>query len=267
MIDLDRVAALIRDTAAAEILPRFGALGQGDVREKGPGDLVTVADLAAEQRLSEALVRLAPGSVVLGEEAVAADRSRLDLLAGAAPVWIIDPIDGTNNFVRGSPRFAVIVAYAERGVVTGGWIYAPTQAVMVMAARGAGAWSEGRRLEVAAPAQGLTGSAYGRSTGGLRHAQRLLESGQVTTIVNRGSSGLEYLEIALGQSHFTLHSRALPWDHAAGMLIVAEAGGTTGFLDGAPYDPRRIERAPLAAANAAAWRLVQDLVTAPATAP
>src|SRR6185437_14383172 len=109
MPDLAHIAGLIRETAAIEILPRFGTLASGDIREKGPGDLVTVADTAAEQRLTRLLEEAVPGSVTLGEEAAAADASCFDRLAGAAPVWIVDPIDGTGNFVRGQTAFAVIV--------------------------------------------------------------------------------------------------------------------------------------------------------------
>ncbi len=261
MPDLDRIARIIRETAAAEIMPRFCALGAGDIREKKPGDLVTVADIAAERRLLAALTAAEPGTEAFGEESVAENPARLDLLAGATPVWVIDPVDGTNNFSKSVPCFAVIVAYVVRGVVEAGWIYHPPSDAMVMATKGGGAWRDGRRLAVAAAARGkeLAGSAYGRTEGGVRMAKALDESGRVGPMQNRGSSGLEYMEFAAGQSHFSLHSRALPWDHAAGMLIAAEAGGLTAFLDGSPYDPRIIDGKPLAAANAEAWRIVTEV--------
>ena len=92
------------------------------------------------------------------------------------------------------------------------------------------------------------------------------ESGKVGAVQNRGCSGLEYMELALGEAHFSLHSRSLPWDHAAGMLIAAEAGGLASFLDGSPYDPRILDRKPFAAANEEAWRIVAEIATAPAPA-
>lgn len=266
MPDLDRIAGIVRDIAAAEIVPRFRALGRDDIREKRPGDLVTIADLEAQRRLIAALEAAVPGSVALGEESVAADPSRLDLLGGAAPVWIIDPVDGTGNFAKGAPGFAVIVAYVERTRTEAGWIYDPLGGVMAMATRGGGAWSEGRRLHVAddMPPERMVGSAYGRTASGLRAAAALGASGRIGAVRNRGCSGLEYIEVAFGAAQFTLHSRSLPWDHAAGMLIVAEAGGVAGFLDGSSYDPRIIERKPLAVASPAAWRLIAELVAAPA---
>jgi fructose-1,6-bisphosphatase/inositol monophosphatase family enzyme len=268
MPELEEVANLIRAVAAAEIVPRFRALGAGDIREKKPGDLVTVADVAAERRLVAALETLAPGTVAIGEESIAEDATRLEALGRDAPVWIIDPIDGTGNFAKGVPRFAVIVAYVERASVVAGWIYDPFADVLVAARKGEGAWWNHNRLAVAAEARGreLVGSAYGRTVSGVRAAQAIEDSRRVGAVRNRGCSGLEYIEIARADSHFTLHSRSLPWDHAAGMLIVPEAGGVAMFLDGSPYDPRILDKKPLAAASEAAWRTIAEIVTAPAPA-
>jgi fructose-1,6-bisphosphatase/inositol monophosphatase family enzyme len=262
MLDLDAIATLIRDTAEAVIVPRFRMLRQEDIREKKPGDFVTIADLDAERMLTERLLAIAPGSVVLGEEAAAADPSRLALLAADAPVWVIDPIDGTGNFARGIAGFAVILARVERAAVRAGWIYDPLGGVMVMAEAGAGAWSEGRQLAVDAEpdAARMVGAAYGRTAAGPRAGKALGDSGRVGAVQNLGSSALEYSAIALGRAHFSLHSRSLPWDHAAGMLIVREAGGLAGFLDGSAYDPRIADRPVLAAANRIAWETVRDTV-------
>jgi fructose-1,6-bisphosphatase/inositol monophosphatase family enzyme len=262
MVDIDWVAALIRDTAQAVIVPRFRLLRQEEIREKKPGDFVTVADLEAERLLTENLIAAAPGSVVLGEEAAAEDSGRIGLLGAEAPVWVIDPVDGTANFARGEPGFAVIVAQVERTEVCAGWIYDPLADVMVMAELGGGAWSAGRRLAVDAeqePAR-LVGAAYGRSVAGPRAAKALAESGRVGAVRNLGSSALEYNAIALGHAHFSLHSRSLPWDHAAGMLIVREAGGIADFFDGSAYDPRVTDRAVLAAASRTAWDTVCAVV-------
>jgi fructose-1,6-bisphosphatase/inositol monophosphatase family enzyme len=264
MPDPEKIAALIRETAQAEILPRFRMLGEGDIREKKPGDFVTAADLGAERRLTEQLMALAPGSLVLGEEAAAEDPARLGLLASGARVWVIDPVDGTANFARGQPGFAVILAEVQKGEVCAGWIYDPLEDVMVHALAGGGAWSAGRRLAVAGEvaAAELVGAAYGRTVTGLRAAKVLEASGRLGGVRNRGCSGLEYIDVALGRAHFSLHSRSLPWDHAAGMLITAEAGGVAAFLDGSRYDPRIIDRPVLAAASVAAWRTVQEIVGA-----
>ena len=262
MADPEKVAEHIRETAEAEIIPRFRQLGQGDIHEKKPGDFVTLADLEAERQLTRRLGALLPGSDVLGEEAAFADRSRFDLLAGDAPVWVIDPVDGTANFARGQPAFAVIVALIEQSRVRAGWIYEPLADTMVMAEAGQGAWSAGKRLATASAVapQDMIGAAYGRTKAGPRAAQALAASGRIGRVVNRGCSGLEYLDVALGRTQFSLHSRSLPWDHAAGMLITAEAGGIAGFLDGSPYDPRIIDRPVLAAAGGATWDILREVV-------
>lgn len=264
MIDPGRVAGYIRETARALILPRFRALGSGDIREKKPGDPVTIADTEAEAELTRLLKDFLPGSTVVGEESIAEDPSRLAWLSGEAPVWIIDPVDGTSNFVRGNPGFAVIVALARQGEVEAGWIYNPLADVLIWAIRNEGAWSEGRRLEVSGdvPPEKLTGSAYGRTKSGVRAGRALNDSGRIRGVHNQGCSGLEYMAIAQGMAQFSLHSRSLPWDHAAGMLIVREAGGVGRFLDGSAYDPRITDRAVLSAVSPQAWQTVHDVVTA-----
>jgi fructose-1,6-bisphosphatase/inositol monophosphatase family enzyme len=263
MIDPETVASFIRETARSVILPRFRALKRDEISEKGPGDFVTIADIEAERRLSALLTEAQPGSAVLGEEGAAKDPNLLRLAGGAKHLWIIDPIDGTANFVKGKPGFAVILAYVEEGSVRAGWLYDPPGDRLAWAVQGKGAWSGGTRLKTAGHPGRISGAAYGRTASGARAAKALSRSGRVGDIRNQGSSGLEYLSIALGDAHFSLHSRSLPWDHAAGMLITAEAGGRAGFLDGGAYDPGVFDRAVLAAASGEAWQVVHDLVTSP----
>lgn len=259
MPDPETVARLIRETAQSVILPRFGTLKREEVREKAPGDLVTIADLETERRLAAGLSELLPGSAVLGEEAVAANPKRLSLTATCDNLWIIDPVDGTANFARGQPGFAVIVAHVEHGRTRAGWIFDPLGDRLVWAQAGEGAWSDGRRLRlVPAPASPF-GAAYGRIAG-VRVATAVERAGMRTR--NTGSSGIEYINLALGEAHFALHSRSLPWDHAAGMLIAMEAGGRAAFLDETRYDPRIHDHAPLAASDATCWTRVRDAVTA-----
>lgn len=258
----ENVATFIREAAASEIIPRFRSLSAADIREKKPGDLVTTADLETERVLSARLAAALPGSVVLGEEAAAQHRAHFALLSQEAPVWVIDPVDGTANFARGQPGFAVIVALVERGVVRAGWIYDPLGDVMVTTEAGSGAWCDGKRLAVASEGEGtpVVGAAYGRAATGERAAKRLEASGRVAAIRNLGCSALEYVEIAFGRAQFSLHSRSLPWDHAAGLLITAEAGGIGGFLDGSAYDPTIIDRAVLASAGPQSWGIVREVV-------
>src|SRR5258705_147653 len=91
-IDMDRVAVAIAEVAATEVMPRFMKLAAGDIREKAPGDVVTIADGAAEAALAPRLQALRFGSVMLGEEAAAADPGLIERLSAEAPVWVVDPV-------------------------------------------------------------------------------------------------------------------------------------------------------------------------------
>lgn len=137
--DLTEVEAAVRAAAAAEIMPRFRQLAAHEIVEKnGPHDLVTTADRLAEEHLTAALSRLLPGSVVVGEEAVHADPEVYGALGGDAPVWIVDPVDGTRQFVRGEPGFCTLVALAHHGETLASWTYAAALDEMAVAVRGRG---------------------------------------------------------------------------------------------------------------------------------
>ena len=120
--DSQRVADLIRDVAASELLPRFRNLSKDDIRLKGPGDYVTVADVAAEQRLASGLAKILPGVPVVGEEAVEADAGLVHLIGRPGEsCWIVDPLDGTANFAAGRDTFAIIVALVQNRQTVGAW--------------------------------------------------------------------------------------------------------------------------------------------------
>jgi fructose-1,6-bisphosphatase/inositol monophosphatase family enzyme len=260
--DSDRVARLIAEAAAAEIMPRFEKLGAGDVSEKGPGDLVTVADTESERVLTAALGALLPGSLVVGEEAVAADRGVLAALAGEDPVWLIDPVDGTANFAAGIPMFAVIVALVRRGETVMGWIHDPVRRATAHAERGAGAWCEGKRLKVApsSPPGAMSGALNPR-LGNRRLARKIAgRSNLIGSSFNFRCAGQEYMALAGGKAHFALYQRLHPWDHAAGQLLHAEAGGYSALLDGSPYSPRKGEGGLLLTPDRTSWRALHEIL-------
>ena len=176
-VDPKRVLSVIFEVAAAEILPRFRNLADADVRRKrSPRDLVTIADEAAEARLGEALQRLLPGSVVIGEEAADADPGVLARLGEAAPVWLIDPIDGTANFVAGNACFAVLVSLCRDGEVIAGWMVRPESGLAVHATAGGGAWAieagTGERPLRLQPRRGTAGLCGSLSRGAARSRPR-----------------------------------------------------------------------------------------------
>lgn len=260
--DPERVGAIIREVAAEEILPRFRRLDEADIREKGPGDLVTVADLASERRLSSALTGLIPGSVAVGEEAVAADPGLVNEVGSGEAVWIIDPLDGTANFVAGEAVFAVIVALVSNSRCLAGWIYDPNRDELLSAIAGAGAWRGKDRLGVA-PGVGPAEMIGAIAPKGLSPARLRQLDGKYPyhgDTVSRRCAGRDYMDLAAGARHFTMYNRLMPWDHVAGVFIHGEAGGYAAFSDGAPYVATRLSGPLLVAPDEVSWRALHTIL-------
>lgn len=233
-----RVAEIVESTAREEVLARFRHLRADDIREKGPSDLVTTADLRSEERLGQELSSLLPGSWCLGEEDVASRADAERAMAAGEPVWIIDPLDGTSNFVRGNPRFSVMVCLAAAGRLVGAWLSAPAVGLSGKARAGSGAvindkwirpvWrGEQRSLRVV-----VTDPAY-RTDQDRRQVSRLRRAG--VDIRNCSGVGVTYLELASGVHDAAVFGWTTVWDHAAGLLLHAEAGGWSCIGDGTPF--------------------------------
>lgn len=257
--DADRVARLIEEAAIVEIMPRFRRLPAGGVREKAPGDIVTIADEAVEGWLTPKLTALLPGSIVLGEEAAAANANLLNRLFDDQPVWVIDPIDGTANFAEGRPTFAVMAALVHRGELIAGWIHDPIAARTATAAAGEGAWLDGKRLVVSTAPEAPEEMSGVLLTGyfGNKDLGRRIDSrrGRVRTLRSLRCAGLEYLRLAAGEMHFSLFTKLMPWDHAPGVILHREAGGHASYLEGGPYAPAAIQRSGLLLApDSDSWR-------------
>ncbi|MBT6136540.1 MAG: inositol monophosphatase [Rhodospirillaceae bacterium] len=260
--ELDRVADLMRSVAEEAILPRYRQLAEGDVREKtGPKDLVTVADLESEQLLTPALEALLDGSVVLGEEAAEKDPRLFALLDGDAPVWVVDPIDGTSNFVNGGKLFCVMVALVWRGKTRAGVIFDPLAERWVGAEEGGGAWMHGegpepRRMQLDAPTspsemEGVLSLRFLEDD--LRGEVRARADVSVARHVRLGCAGHEYIRLAENRYQFAVHGKNMPWDFTAGTLIHREAGGFHARFDGRPYHPAELDGGLMAAPDEDSW--------------
>ncbi|MET9508149.1 inositol monophosphatase family protein [Streptomyces flavidovirens] len=259
MIDdkLSDVEEALRKAAAAEILPRYRQLAAHEIVEKtGPHDLVTIADRQAEEHLTASLTRLLPGSVVVGEEAVHEDPAVYEALGGDAPVWIVDPVDGTRQFVRGEAGFCTLVALAHRGEVLASWTYAPVLDEMAVAVRGGGARLNGEVLRAGVPGTGATLRVATSHPDFTTERQKAALLGlNVKGVEARpcGSAGLEYLSVARGDLDAVAFSWELAWDHAAGLLLVEEAGGSHATVEG--------ERFRLTGGNALPFTAARDAAT------
>ena len=257
LVDSQRVASIIREVAIEAVLPRFRNLSEADIKTKtGPTDLVTVADVESEKLLTAALTDLLPGSVAVGEEAVAADESVLDRLKGDAPVWILDPVDGTLMFAKGDPGFAMIVALAHKGRTVAGWIHNPVDNLTAWAEEGQGAWLGGKRLKVPAdrPISDMRGAVWWKPA-----VEKL--QGKVKQTYPWGSAGRAYMTLAEGKElDFVVFRKLNPWDHAAGVLLHAEAGGTGSLIDGQPYRPVPLKNQLLLTPGPQSWKTIEGLI-------
>lgn len=235
---LAAVEDAVRAVVAAEVVPRWRTLAEADIaRKTGPYDLVTTADRLAEERLTEQLTALLPGSVVVGEEAVSADPAVLGRLGGDAPVWVIDPVDGTAAFVRGDDGFSTLVTLVRHGQPLASWTYAPRLGLFATARRGRGAHLDGRRLRTRASGERLriwTSNPVFRDDEERALLARLEDAG-VDCTPCRTSAGLVYLDVARGLADGVAFFWEAPWDHAAGLLLVTEAGGTSLTAAGEPF--------------------------------
>ena len=257
----DDVAALLRATARDEILPRFRALAAHEIHVKAsegdPADVVTEADLAMERRMTPALLALLPGSLVVGEEAVAADANVIRSLESSGAVWLVDPVDGTKNFAAGSELFGSMLALVVRGETVMSWIYLPCEDAMFVAESGAGATLDGRRL-VAASApldRAPAGTVYGKISMPKDELARLETRAAAAgrTCPHLGSAAIEYTSMLRGRKDYVVYHRLLPWDHAPGAFLVEQAGGKVRHADGDAYRPRHRNHTLLAARTASVW--------------
>lgn len=235
----------VRRVAATEIMPGFRNLRPGDIDTKsGPDDLVTAFDRAAERALAAEIARLLPNALFVGEESAHDDPTLLDKLATAELAVIVDPIDGTGNYAAGIAVFGVILAVVEHGETVFGLLYDPVLDDWVLARKGGGAWFAGQGTPPArlagrphrrhGTAQGFVPLFFYPKARRADVAAAMAGMGRATTL---RCSCHEYRQLALGQADFMVAPHAKPWDHAAGCLIVAEAGGRVTSGGRAGYHP------------------------------
>lgn len=259
--DIMALAALMRDAAKAEIMPRFRKLGEADIRIKTEAsDLVTEGDEAAERYLKARFESVLPGALFVGEESVAADPALLGRIAGADLVLTVDPIDGTFNFASGLPLFAVMAAVVSRGETVAGIIYDPMGDDFMLAEKGAGAWQvtpDGKRVRLSVIEPASLDQMFGMaSTGYLYGGDRATVLGnmaKVRFLMNYRCAGHEYRTFASGHVHFLMYNKLMPWDHLPGTLISQEAGAYAARFDGSAYRPDHTDGGLILAPNKDMW--------------
>jgi len=268
--DAQDLVQMLRAAARTAIMPRFRCLEEGAIREKsGPSDLVTVADEEAERLITAGLQRRFPGAVVIGEEATAEDPSLQDRLADADLAFVVDPIDGTSNFVAGVPLFGVMAAALIGGEVVASVIHDPVVDDSMVAVRGEGAWRErpdGTRtdLRVAAPVppEQMTGNASWRHLDSPLRERVALNLPRVQGSWDYRCAAHAYRVLASGHCHFLIFNRLMPWDHLPGWLLHREAGGYAAHFDGTPYQATDREGGLLYAPDEEGWSKLRETLFA-----
>jgi fructose-1,6-bisphosphatase/inositol monophosphatase family enzyme len=249
------VLRLLQDVAAEVVTPRFRSLEDAEIAEKQPGDLVTAADHESEELLTEALLEAYPDAVVLGEETNAVDPDLMRRFVEAEHAFTVDPVDGTRNFVHGSPDHAVMCAEVVGGVTTRAWVWQPQHEMAYVAERGGGTWRNGER--VTRPP--VDGDPVGATSRKRWRQGRLGDLPRLRT--TWWCCGVDYPHLVEGDTDFLLYGRPKPWDHAPTSLLVTEAGGFVGDLDGNAYTPRLQADLIVAAADSSTYQRVRQAVT------
>lgn len=229
-----RLQALIdaAENAASGLRHDFGARDALRISEKGPSDFVSSADLRSQETLRDALSRAFPDHALVMEEGDAAAD------VAAAKRIIVDPLDGTMNFLRGIPHFAISIAVEEAGVITAGLVLDVPKRELFAAEQGQGAWLGDTRLHVApetdlANAVIATGIPHrGRADHGAYLTKLARIMPEVAGIRRLGAAALDLAYVAAGRVDAFFEWGLAPWDVAAGLLLVTEAGGVVSTSDG-----------------------------------
>jgi myo-inositol-1(or 4)-monophosphatase len=218
---------------------RHQAAGLSVSTKSSVTDVVTDADYAVEEFLRTALAQLRPADSILGEEGGEAEATTQDAEAGSQVRWVLDPIDGTVNYMLGLPQFAVSIAAQVRGQTVAGCVLNPSSGDLFRAAAGHGAFLGDRRLsgprsvplEQAVLATGFSYDPARRARQGKAVGQLL---GRVGNLRRLGSAALDLCALAAGWVDLYYEGPLGEWDFAAGLLIAAEAGVATSGLRGRP---------------------------------
>ncbi|PCJ32354.1 MAG: inositol monophosphatase [Alphaproteobacteria bacterium] len=210
----------------------FGEVENLQVSRKGPADFVSAADLKSEKIIKEELFKARPNIAFLLEE-----EGEINLGDGSGR-WIVDPLDGTTNFLHGIPHFCISIALEQNGEITAGLIYNPITGETYWAEKGRGAYLNDMKIRVSARRDMkysllATGIPF-HGTAGHKSFIHSMEAimGEVSGIRRFGSAALDLAYVASGKYEGFWESHLNKWDIAAGMLLVREAGGSVTTFDG-----------------------------------
>jgi fructose-1,6-bisphosphatase/inositol monophosphatase family enzyme len=257
----EQVADLMRGVAAEVVTPRFRMLAEEEIIEKSPGEIVTTVDREAERRLFDGLAALDSQARVVGEEAVEQDPGLLDGIEQGL-VWLIDPLDGTANFAAGREPFGMMIALVEDGVPLAGWLLDPLSGRLCHAERGKGATCDGRPVRTSTGNGRTPIAALGTQFLSPDRRERVHDHAEnhLDIVAIPRCAAESYPRLAFAENDVALFQRILPWDHAAGVLFLTEAGGVATHWDRTPYRVGGDGVGVLCAANEQLWQTAADVL-------
>ncbi len=288
------VSTLLRACINEVLLPRFRNLEQHHIHRKGTDSLVTEADFEAERFLEQGLHNILPNSITIGEEKIANDKKRLQellLTRNNLPVWLVDPLDGTRNFVKGSNIFCSMIALVRHQRVCASWIYAHSEQCILHArkkdANGEDANEEDESNEsnvfvddtplespLPVPVPPLSpsspsSSAPPRDTVCERIAGRIswtehplpYDERRIERLPSVRCAGQDFVDLARGRTAFSYYNSLWPWDHAAGGFLLESTGGHLAeTATGRPPSPFVRSAALLATTRGVDWEALQNML-------
>ena len=256
--DLVQLARAAAERAAAYVRAAKPLENPADWTRKSENDFVTVVDQEAERLVSDTLLKGEPGSTVVGEEFT--PKARMDGL-----VWVVDPLDGTTNFLHGYPQYAVSIGVLDNGTLVAGAVTDVARATTYTATRDGGAWCNGSRLRVSARAEtaaALIGTGFPFRTQHLmpQYLKQFAAVSAATSGIRRaGAAALDLVDVAAGRLDGFWELDLAPWDVAAGTLMIREAGGKVSDTSGSEDVVRQ---GPIVAGNPALHQWLLDILRA-----
>jgi len=228
---LQQLELLLRKAAVSELMPRFRHMER---HFKSDGSIVTEADHACQDKITQALQQQWPEIALLGEEMPESQQNAL-MQQSQTALWVLDPLDGTSNFAAGIPCFSISLALLINGKVQLGLIYDPTREECFSALFGKGAWLNGERLQVNDEAvmplsNCMAQIDFKRLPKPL--AAQIASHPPYSSQRSFGSGALDWCWLAAGRVQLYLHGKQKLWDYSAGQLILTEAGGQSCTLEG-----------------------------------
>ena len=261
------VELCLRKVGDTVIAPYFQALKTEDISYKSsPKDPVSIADKKAEAELKARLLEILPQALFIGEEEYTDTPGILDHLGQTeSPVWVVDPIDGTQNFVDGKEGFGIMVALIEGGRITGAWFYEVCSKRVTSWATGHPVLENG--LPVAPFKERSAPSCY-KGTIGWKlfdyiSSDEIDPGDDISVIPAREPSIITYPWLLKGDIDFLVFRITMPWDHLPGLAMAWAHGGVSSNWDGQPFDPATTDRGLIIARDEACLRHVQDKLVKP----